>query len=227
MTKLSKYSEHFRNITSEDVEKNVAQISRRIEAFRLRLDLEFILPHVKGPDVLDFPIGTGRFYPNLVGKFNVHGYDICQPYVERARHLNPDIASNFQTASFESIPFERKFDTIVSLRVLNNVGDLALAISSIARILNPGGRWIFNYPPSGRHGAEMTRLMSAQGLSLVSARRYDAHTAMEGFSRPLAAFYSRFRSAIEAGLVPYPLFRLFDALYGRRGTILWVFEKSQ
>jgi 2-polyprenyl-3-methyl-5-hydroxy-6-metoxy-1,4-benzoquinol methylase len=227
MTNLSKYSEHFRDLTPEDIEKNFDQIARRIEAFRLRLDLEYILPHVKGPDVLDFPVGTGRFYPNLIRDYTVYGYDISAPYVERARRLHPEIAAHFDVASFEHIPHGRQFDTIVSLRVLNNIADLPQAAKNISAILKPGGRWIFNYPPTGRHAADMAALMAAGGMTLVDARRYDAHTAMGEFSRPLAALYTRLRGGIEGGFVPYLVFRIFDALFGRRGTILWIFEKAQ
>src|SRR4051812_31078306 len=89
---FSKYSLHYRDMDPATADRAHASLQRRIEDYRLRLDLEKIMPFVKGPDVLDFPIGTGRFYPNLIGRFKVYGYDISGEYIRRAKAQNPQIA---------------------------------------------------------------------------------------------------------------------------------------
>ncbi|MEK9968854.1 MAG: class I SAM-dependent methyltransferase [Ferrovibrio sp.] len=228
MTKIriSKYSEQYLNLTADQVRRNLDQIDRRVEAFRLRIDLDAISPFIKGPDVLDFPIGTGRLYPHLMKHYTVWGYDIAPAYVERARKLNPSIADHFKPGQFEDVPQDRCFDTIVSFRVMYNVADFPSAARNVASVLKPGGRWIFNYPHEGRHTAEMPQILAAAGMQIVTSKRYDGYTAIESMSRWEKAAYDRFAAAIKRGWVPFALYRLFEHIYGPRGTTLWVFEKK-
>jgi 2-polyprenyl-3-methyl-5-hydroxy-6-metoxy-1,4-benzoquinol methylase len=223
--KISDYSVHFRDLSRKKAAENASSMVKRIEAFRLRLDLEKILPWIKGPDVLDFPIGTGRFYPNLVGRFNVFGYDIAPLYIEAAQQAHPTIADHFATFSLEEVGHERSFDTVATLRTLNNIENLQVAIGNVARILKPGGRWIFNYPPEGRNFAVLKDWLEQAGLTVIHRERYDFHTAMKSMTRIELALYGRFRNLIERGWVPYSVFRLLEAVVRWRGTYLFICEK--
>lgn len=221
---LSQYSEQFRDINDEQVTKNRKKMASWIEDFRLRLDLEVILPLIKGPDVLDFPIGTGRFFPNLINKYNVFGFDICRPYIHAAKAMYPTISDNFQVCSFEAPVRERRFDTILSLRVLPNIKNLELAISNVSSILKDQGRWIFTYSPRDSRFVELPALLSSANLRIIHRRFYDFHAGQWAMGRIEAGFYTRFRRAANSGSMPYLLFRIWEALRGHRGTCLLVVE---
>ncbi len=223
---LSKYSIHYRDMDPATADRALSSLQRRIEDFRLRLDLGKILPWIKGPDVLDFPIGTGRFYPHLLGRYNVFGYDIAGEYVRRARTRHPEIAAHFAECSFETIDASRSFDTIVTLRTLNNVGDTELAVRNVASILKPKGRWIFNYPVTGARYSELPALLSRHGLRVISECDYDFHAGTVHDGSLGQRIYARYLRLIEAGLVPYAVFGAVDRVFASRGTHLFVCEKS-
>lgn len=230
MNNISEYSERFLNITPEAMAENIRQLNLRIEKFRLKIDLQAINPFIKGPDVLDFPIGTGRIYPTLMDRYTVWGYDICPPYLDRAKARYPEIADRFKPAKFEDIPYDHKFDTVITLRALHGAADPALAAKNVAAILKPGAHWIFSFPPSEPRGNEIPEIMAEAGLTLVHCKRYDVHAAWR-FEKNLGnigtKLYDRFRMLVEAKLIPYAFYRLLEACVGHRGTMLWVFKKPE
>jgi 2-polyprenyl-3-methyl-5-hydroxy-6-metoxy-1,4-benzoquinol methylase len=222
--RLSRYSEHYRDLDEIQATRALESLQSRLEDFRLRLDLERILPWIKGPDVLDFPIGTGRFYPNLTERFQVHGYDIAQRYIERARMLHPEIADRFKVCTLEQPDQSEQFDTVVTLRTLNNIGDTAAAIRGVASILKSGARWIFVYPPVGVNFQSLTQMLNDHGLHVIERQRYDLHGGARS-SRIGAALYGRYLRLIEAGLVPYFAYKTVDRIFAKHGTELFVAEK--
>lgn len=223
--RLSRYSEHYRDLDEQQASRALESLQQRLEDFRLRLDLDHILPWIAGPDVLDFPIGTGRFYPNLIGRFNVHGYDIAPRYIERAKSLHPDIADRFKVCFIEKPDQDKVFDTIVTLRTLARIGEIDAAIRGVASIVKPGGRWIFNYPSYEKSFQALPQMLQDNGLRIVSRKAYDLH-AGNGSHRIAQAIYTRYRKLIEAGLVPYVAFKTIDRMLAQRGTRLFVVQKS-
>lgn len=224
---LSKYSIHYQNMDAVTADRAQTSLQRRLEDFRLRLDLENILPWIKGLDVLDFPIGTGRFYPHLGNQYEVYGYDIAKEYVRRAQKKNPDIADHFVECSFENIDRKKTFDTVVTLRTLNNLANVELAVSNVASILRPGGRWIFNYPPGGTQYHDMRSILNRRGFQIVHEKAYDCHGggAAHGYFR--TRMYERYLQLIEAGIVSYQLFRVVDSFLAQKGTRLFVCERRE
>lgn len=225
-TGLSRYSIHYRDMDPTTADRAHASLQRRIEDFRLRLDLAHFLPRIKGPDVLDFPIGTGRFYPHLFGRYNVFGYDISGEYIRRAKARNPEIAGHFTECSFEDIDRSRFFDTIVTLRTLNRVGDTELAVRNVASVLKPQGGWIFNYPLTGARYHDLPGILSRNGLRIIREKAYDFHAGTVHPESIGQKIYSRYLRLIEAGLVPYAVFRIVDSVFASRGTRFFVCEKS-
>jgi SAM-dependent methyltransferase len=224
---FSKYSLHYRDMDPATADRAHASLRRRIEDFRLRLDIEKIDRWIKGPDVLDFPIGTGRFYPHLLGRYNVYGYDIAGEYVRRAKEQNPPIADHFVECSFEEIDRSRLFDAIVTLRSLYNVGDTHLAVRNAASILKPGGRWIFNYPPLGDTFPKLPSILAVNGLTLLHQGGYDFHYGHSTFGRIGQKAHFYFLALVERGFVPYFAFRAVEFMFGKHGTVLFVCEKSK
>lgn len=226
MTKLSEYSAHYRDMSPDGVRRASDSMERRIEAFRHRLDVELIVPRVKGPDVLDFPIGTGRFYPELIGKFNVYGYDISGPYIKRAQEQHPGLADHFTICSFEEISRHQLFDTVITLRTLNNIHDTATAVKNVCSIMKPGARWIFNYPSQGQEFNNLHSILARNDLSVTEHLTYDFVTNIRHVSGSVYATYARFIGLVERGLVPFGIFRVVDRLLRSRGTNLFICDKT-
>ena len=223
----SDYSRHFQELDEESMARNEQRLEGRFELFRLKLDLIMIRRFKKAGDLLDFPIGTGRIYPHFLADCRAHGYDICEPYIRRAREAHPEIAERFRVNSFERIDDAQQFDTILSFRVLDNIDDKALAIGNVFAITKPGGRWIFTYAPTEAGGtqAQMETWLAAAGFSLVACPRYDVHAESRGLAAPLRRFWDYWRAAIQRGWVPFWAFRLSDALIPGAGTRLFVAER--
>jgi 2-polyprenyl-3-methyl-5-hydroxy-6-metoxy-1,4-benzoquinol methylase len=224
---FSKYSVHYRDMDPATADRARESLRRRIEDYRLRLDIEKILPWIKGPDVLDFPIGTGRFYPNLLARYNVYGYDISGEYIRRAKAQNPQIADHFAENSFEEVDRSRAFDTIATLRTLFNVKDTERAVRNAFAILKPGGRWIFNYPPIGDTYPKLRGILEANGFKVLKQEPYDFHYGYSHFSRAGQKLHGYLLALIERGFVPYFAFRTLEFLFGKHGTVLFVCEKTK
>jgi len=225
--KYSDYSIHYRDMNPEQVQRARDSLVKRIESFRLRLDLEKIVPRIRGPRVLDFPIGTGRFYPHLLGRFEVYGYDISGPYIALAKRSHLDIADRFAVCSFEEINDKGEFDTVVTLRALNNIHDLERAVRNISSIIKPGGRWIFNFPPTHERVSDLPCILAESGLLVIERMTYDLHAGNRSFGRIGAAVYARFLGLIERGLIPYAVYRIVESLFACHGTFLFICEKRR
>ena len=223
----SDYSRHFQTLDAETVARNEARLEGRFELYRLELDLIMIRRYMKSGDLLDFPIGTGRIYPRFLSEQRVHGYDICEPYIQRAREAHPEIAERFQVNSFESIADAKSFNTILSFRVLDNIQDKQLAMRNVFAITKPGGRWIFTYAPTAEGGTrgDMESWLSAAGFDLVACPRYDVQAVSRGLIAPLRRAWDYWRAAIQRGWVPFWAYRLSDALMPGAGTHLFVAER--
>lgn len=224
MPRLSRYSEYYRDLDEQQAERALVSVQSQLEYFRLQLDIEYIVPWIKGPDVLDFPIGTGRLYPNFIGRFNVHGYDIAPRYIERAKTLNPEIADRFRLCELERPNANHSFDTVITMRTLARIGDTGAAVRGVASILKPRGRWIFNYPAYEKDYGLLPSALDNCGLRVILRKPYDLH-AGNGSGWVTTAIYSRYRALIEAGRISYPVFKLVDTILARRGTLLIVAEK--
>ena len=221
----SGYSLHFKSLDPALYAENKAGLETPLEALRLRLDLALIARHAKGPDLLDFPIGTGRIYPHLMERFTVHGYDICEPYIAEARAAHPEIAERFQVSSFERLDRSRRFDSVVSLRTLDGIKDLDAVLPNLAAILKPGGRWLFTLALPDAEVAGFKRRLEAAGLRLAALERYDIHATSRAMGPRAARLYGYWRALIARGWVPYGAFRLVDRLFARRGTGFFVAER--
>lgn len=223
----SHYTQSFLEIEPKSIERNVRNLESRLESFRLALDLALIRRYAKGPDLLDFPIGTGRIYPELIRDFTVYGFDICEPYVARARALHRDIADRFAVHGFETVDTAQRFDTVLSFRVLTNIGDKQLAIDNVFSLLNPGGRWIFTFfQREGRTTlAEVDAWLEAAGFRRIALRRYDVEAQRGAMGPFLGRLWPYWRSAVERGWVPLWLYRWVDRLIPGAGTYLYVVER--
>ena len=217
---LSKYSLRYQDLSQEQFDATLVKTESGIEQFRTRLDLELIEQFIKGPDVVDFPIGPGRLYPNFLDRFNVYGYDISESFVNRAKQLYPQFADRFEVHALETFESTRQFDTVLTFRVIDHLNHPELVVSNIRRILKPGARWIVT------HGkGDFAETIKAGGFDLIFKKRYDIHP-YHGQLGPVGSRLWKFLPGlIKRGLVPYSAYRFLDGLVPSLGAHFFVADK--
>jgi SAM-dependent methyltransferase len=113
----------------------------------LREDRRALLAHARG-DVLEIGAGTGLNL-GLYPRTGVDRIVLSEPDRHMARRLRGRLAGapapvEVVGACGEELPFaEASFDTVVGTLVLCSVADPALVLVEVARVLRPGGRFLF------------------------------------------------------------------------------------
>ncbi len=97
------------------------------------------------PPVLDIGCGDGHYaavtYPGLLDI----GIDIAYPIVEEGRRNGP--YRHADVADGTRLPFAAgAFRTVISNCVIEHVLDIEALVSEVARVLAPGGRFVFSVP---------------------------------------------------------------------------------
>lgn len=113
--------------------------------------------------VLEVGVGTGTVALGLVrAGFRVHGVDLSPAMLSVARSR---LGSAVAAADAAALPIaSASVAQVVSVWVLHLVGDIAAVAAEVARVLEPGGRWLI-IPAGGDPPEEpdpMTRLL--QGM---------------------------------------------------------------
>ena len=114
---------------------------------------------VEPGDVLDAGCGTGTLARTLeaAGATSITGVDSEPAMVEAARRSRP--SNEWLVAGIEALPFEdARFDSAVSLGVLEYVGDVGAAVRELARVVRPGGQVVVSVPQAGSPNALAYRL---------------------------------------------------------------------
>jgi SAM-dependent methyltransferase len=142
--------------------------------------------------VLDAGSGTGDFSA-LISAPNVYCIDSSQAAVEAVLQRGLDA----QVADIQALPFpDDHFDVVVSNWVLYHVPDRARAITEMARVLRPGGRFVGCYNAPGH----LMEVWNAVGV----APRSDHFHSENGPDELTASFAS-------AGAIPAHGEALWDA----------------
>ena len=104
---------------------------------------ERLWSQVKGPEVLEVGVGTGKnlaFYPDGV---RVTGVDLTSGMLERAREraalLNLDVTLLLGDAQNLDFP-DSSFDTVVATFVYCSVSDPVLGLRELGRVVKPDGQ---------------------------------------------------------------------------------------
>lgn len=225
-TSLSDYSLMYKYIDSKQVDINARSLTSPVEGYRTELDLALLRQHLKGPRVLDFPIGTGRLYPHFVDDYELYGFDISQPYVERAQAAYPQFADRFHVNSFEKMNSSMTFDSVYSMRALNRLKDLTVVVRSVATLLAPGGRWLFTLSPSHFHSADFAAAFESSGFRAVVLRKYDVYSIYGTMPKMVDYLYgSLFLRAVQRRLMPQWGYRLVDRMLSGYATYFVVAER--
>lgn len=96
-----------------------------------------------GRTVLEIGLGYGTVSGRLMqAGADYHGLDIAEGPVAMARHRAALLgkSANIQTGSALAIPFaDATFDDVITIGCLHHTGDLARALTEVARVTRPGG----------------------------------------------------------------------------------------
>lgn len=100
-------------------------------------------PIVKGRRVLDLGCGYGLVTQKIF-KWGGHavGVDISENMIALARQENPEV--EFRVGQLNHLPFDdQTFDIVASSLVMHYVKELGPGFAEVARILRPGGDFVF------------------------------------------------------------------------------------
>lgn len=98
---------------------------------------------VRGPQVLEVGVGTGKNMPYYPEGATVTAIDLSPRMLERAKALaaRESISVDLLEADAQAIPFpDSSFDTAVATFVFCSVPDPVLSLSELHRVLVPGGQ---------------------------------------------------------------------------------------
>jgi len=102
-----------------------------------------LLGVVKNKKILDFGCGTG-IYAKLLTSMGakVKGFDISKEMLEIAKKENPTL--DLKEGSGYKIPFDEKFDIVVSALTVHYLKDWNKMFREVARVLKRGGIFVFS-----------------------------------------------------------------------------------
>lgn len=124
---------------------------RRVERFHKRILSELLFSNLPaGTSVLELGCGTGRLLQHLLPYgFELYGVDISAGMLAIARQRLADNqgAVTLKQCDAASMPFvNATFDVVYSILVINLIPGYEDVFREVARILKPGGRFVFNVP---------------------------------------------------------------------------------
>ena len=111
-----------------------------------RIALNKLLPR-KGRRIIEIGAGAGRLGDLYLGYDEIYLLDYAKSQMEQARaRWGSDPRFTFVQGDIYNLPFPTGyFDTVVTVRVLHHVKDLALALKEIARITAPRGIYVTEF----------------------------------------------------------------------------------
>ena len=122
--------------------------------------LQSMLPDLQGLRIVDLGCGFGWFcrWAREVGATSVHGLDVSEKMLGRAREMTSDPAIVYTRTDLESLSLTQgAFDLAYSSLALHYVENLRGLFEQVHRGLVPGGRFVFSvehpmYTAPGRPG---------------------------------------------------------------------------
>lgn len=110
-----------------------------------------LLESVRGKDVLDFGCGSGAEAVELAHYArSVFGLDISEQRLNEARQ-RAKAAGLEATCQFGTTPPSHSVDVIVSIDSFEHFGDPAAILTTMHRLLRPGGRVVTSFGPTWYH----------------------------------------------------------------------------
>ena len=111
-----------------------------------------------GSKILDFGMASGDFCRSAQDDYKMHGVDISEDAINKAKEELPDIADYLFCSDIHGLPFEDNyFDGIVLWDVIEHLQFPQLAISKLKTKLKPGGILLFSTPDIGALSAKLMK----------------------------------------------------------------------
>ncbi|MEO5323291.1 methyltransferase domain-containing protein [Mesorhizobium sp. CC13] len=164
---------------------------------------------------LDIGCGVGSLHPHLRGIFDrLHGCDVSEQSIERARHCNPD--NEYGVCTSNLLPYRSAtFDIAFASCVLHHVAPTSWPgfVEEMRRVVRPGGvACIIEHNPFN----PLTRLAVMrcpfdEDAVLLGARKARALLVGAGFRQVRSEHFlllptpGRIAKAVERGLAAFPL----------------------
>ncbi|MGF6779478.1 class I SAM-dependent methyltransferase [Paraburkholderia sp. GAS334] len=156
--------------------------------------------YVKGVDVLDVGIGTGRASLPLLSKgFRLAGTDSSQAMLDECRRLAGGQPVELVPGDVTALPFESgRFDSLISLNVMTHFPHVENVLKEWQRVVKPGGRLIFDI-----YSLDHLSFSRGQNVTVESLMKQDASAFnMHWSSDEVVASANRLGMRVVA-LVPY------------------------
>ncbi len=129
-----------------------------------------VLPHVRGPRVLESSFGTGWLLTQYAREYETHGIDLNAAMVSTAQRAcrRAGVSPHLLRADVQALPYrEGRFDTVVSTMSFSGYPDGAAAMGELARVLDTTGRVVMvdvSYPPdNNRLGTALVQAWRRSG----------------------------------------------------------------
>ncbi|MBI3611289.1 MAG: class I SAM-dependent methyltransferase [Nitrospirae bacterium] len=127
------------------------------------------LPSVSKPRVLDMGCAFGKFLSSLNPDWSLYGVDSSSHAVAEAHKRLPH--AHLSVSSATEIPFEGRFDVITAFDVIEHIPDLEQVAETVAKRLNPEGRFIFVVPVYDGPLGPVIRILDRDPTHLHKASR--------------------------------------------------------
>ena len=105
---------------------------------------EKVVGDLQRPRVLDIGCAFGAFLSTLDTRWHMHGMDVSEHVVARARSAVPH--ARFETSGPLGIPFDGRFDLISAFDVIERVPSLEGVLDSVEEKLEARGHFLFVVP---------------------------------------------------------------------------------
>lgn len=167
-----------------DFSRPDAGIKSKVDTLRDAMIRRQILKRVPGGTLLDVGCGIGLFLGAMAEDFQLYGTDISSYAIEACAKRLPD-AQLAVGSLIDGLPFDRNFDVISAINVMEHLEDPAAAARVIRSRLRVGGLFVSHLPTIGN--AVQARLYRGSydqdptHIYRPSGAQYQALVAQAGF----------------------------------------------
>lgn len=185
---------------------------------------------IDGRDVLDIGCGRGGALDVITRQFaprTLAGLDLSPANIAHCRRLHDRAPVRLQVGDACNLPYrDRSVDVLLTIESGSGYPDFTAFVRHVARVLRPGGVFVYVDLVPADSGGELHRLLAAMGLvvtldrdvtaNVLAARRENEHTEASLFgggadNSELASFLKAYRAgpgsglfqAMEAGRIGY------------------------
>ena len=225
MTKLSDYSKKFQKIDNKRYTMHKKILASHYEILRTLNEIKIINKYIKYKDVLEHAVGTGRIYECLKNKKNIYASDISKINIQNLKKKYPIYSSNFFVSSLEDIKIKKKFDSVLSFRVMNRVLAKDNVFLQVREILKKNGVWLFNFDP--KKMKEINTLSEKYGFSIEKSFMYDFWTFNVDFNKVERIFFKILEKMNLLNKYTFPIFEVLYCYILKRGRNMFLVLKKK